>query len=419
MIQSMKLRGAVMMLAMLGVAPETAFAEARWCVWTNDTTVVSASPSGTLRCYADAPCGIDIGCSEGRLCESGQCVPACTSIRLVDNTMGCVNAPPIRSGMPPRVETDDGRVFTPVGACTEPARSCGASWEEWEQGYTQVETSSVGTFRYRTSMWGSQDTDSDGCMDGADGTPCAPSEITACGFRFLPNSCGEPITPVGQCCVSGSRVECGDCAPNECSTVYACQPTSEFWSCPPLEGSRGVGACLRVEEGEPRLSGLSGYCLFPEFVEGCDLGELTDGDACFKFDGVPVLNFFAGDCDEDGCPNGYDAAPCTRCDGEACGTVSRDPRSTCPNGRAADTELDPSDCNPDAGTSDAGVATGDAGVASPMDTGIQSNTDTGPRPTFGGGGGCTCTASRSASHGSALLALGLALTCIARRRRTR
>lgn len=425
MIQSMKLRGALMVLATLVLAPQVARAEARWCVWTNDTIVRPDAP-GTLRCYADAACMTSIDCSEGRVCQAGECIPVCTSIRLATDPDGCEERDAFspRSGMPPSIETDHGG-FNPTGVCdSELAVTCGLSWSDWERGYTQDERTFLGVLPQRTSTWGAADFDGDDCVDGGDTTPCTPISST-CRTRQLPLSCGTinvGTEPNGTCCIRDGAVECGatcELDESECSTVQACRPDAVLWSCGPLGTESGI--CLRVEDEPSPVEGLAGYCLFPEFFLGCDMSDPPGSDSpCFRFDGAIELNFFEGDCDNDGCPNGYDLAPCERCDGEFCGATSRDPRDRCRNTRAPEMTIDPSDCSADAGVSD------DAGVNIPVDAGsmigsdanISQAMDTGPRATFGGGGGCTCTASSGASHRIGLLAVGLALALIQRRRRS-
>lgn len=407
-----------MVLLSTVVAPASALAEARWCVWTNES-VATPGEAGTLRCYLDRSCADNTDCDEGRLCEGTQCVPACTSIRLAEAAMECgANATSFsaRNGAPPNIETNDGEPFTPTGVCLSAARfACGEDWRAWERSYVQEETFFLGSFPQRTSAWGQADFDGDGCPDGGDEMPCVADSSTTCLPASLPSSCETSSAPSGTCCRDSGEVTCGSvCEENEdeCSTVRACQPTSEFWSCAPLGTVSQRGACLRIEGDTAPVEGLAGYCLFPEFFQGCAIDALPE-TGCFEIDGDLELNFFEGDCDDDGCPNGYDPAPCSRCDGAFCRTTSRDPRPGCGGTRPTDALMDPIDCpTPDAGTSDAGSASDDAGITPAMDTG--------PRPTFGGGGGCTCSTAHRASHGAGLLALGLGLawTLTARKRRS-
>ena len=414
-------------LATLVLAPEMARAEGRWCVWTNETIVRPDAP-GTLRCYEDLPCVTSTDCSEGRICGGGECIPACTSIRLATDAEGCAERVAFfpRSGMPPNVETDHGD-FNPTGVCDfELAVTCGISWSDWERGYIQVEDTFLGALRQRTSAWGAADFDSDTCIDGSDALPCVANPGT-CRPRRLPLSCGTlnaGTDPNGTCCFVSGRVTCGDVCEDdedECSTVRACRPDAVLWSCGPLAAGTGAGACARVEDEFSPVEGLAGYCLFPEFFEGCGMSDPPGADSpCFRFGSAIELNFFEGDCDSDGCPNGYDLAPCVRCDGEFCGVSTRDPRERCHNTRGAEMNIDPSDCSGDAGISDDASINvlADAGITSETDAHIRELMDAGARPTFGGGGGCTCTASSNPSPRIGLLAIGLALAVMKRRRRS-
>ena len=426
MIQSMKLRGALMVLLSTVVAPTGALAEARWCVWTNATDVIPGMP-GTLRCYADLPCPTGSECTEGRICADGFCVPVCTSIRLSTDQDDCdeSSAFSVRTGTPPNIETDRGE-FNPTMVCRSNfARyACGDDWHEWELAYIQPEDTFLGAYPQHTSAWGAVDSDRDGCIDGRDTVPCAPDSYPCATTTPLPPSCGARASigaPSGTCCISGGGVTCDSACmvEGQCSTVQACRPDSVCWSCEPLAATTQSGVCLRVETEFSPVEGLAGYCLFPEFFVGCDMGDTPgSGSPCFQYGGAPELNFFEGDCDDDGCPNGYDLAPCTRCDGEICGVTTRDPRERCNNTRAPEINIDPPGCtNADASMN----LLADAGATSQTDANINPLMDAGARPTFGGGGGCTCTVSSNASSNAsprmALLAVGLALVVVKRRRR--
>jgi hypothetical protein len=133
-------------------------------------------------------------------------------------------------------------------------------------------------------------------------------------------------------------------------------------------------------------------------------------------------NFFAGDCDGDGAPNG--------CDDEIC--MPGGGTSTCtsvPGVGCTPSYTPPPDAGVDAGP-DSGSDAGDAGGESETDGGSNvTPTDGGSGgidggagghvPSFGGGGGCRCAVgSRQAPLGSILFGLALGIV-IAQRRRSR
>jgi hypothetical protein len=424
MFQSMKLRGAWLAAAWVVLAPKVALAEARWCTWTNDT-VASGDP-GTLRCYADmAECMTNADCGVGRICDGTNCVPPCTTIRLAEDGGDCDGTSFVRlSGTAPAVvSVPSSTTFAPTGYCqiagTGPVCSPTPTWTRWEASYLQEDAGAPALVGLQhTNVWGAADSDGDTCVDGGDPNVCTGPRPTTCGDRQRPATCGASEGPSGVCCIVGATVECGSCPAEDCSTIQACNPDSDLWSCAPLSGTTANGACLRNDDNPVPIDGATGVCIFPAFLRGCLMPGLPDmGAACFTTptDG-PTTNFFDGDCDRDGCPNGHDSAPCLRCDGAQCLAVAiHEPRDRCRRLRMAEDEpIDPMDCRTDAALPDTGSH--DAG---PVDAAMDApspDAQIPPQVTFGGGGGCACTTgARPRGHGLSLLVLGL-LAWIARRR---
>ncbi|HJL14449.1 MAG TPA: hypothetical protein RMH99_02265 [Sandaracinaceae bacterium LLY-WYZ-13_1] len=140
-------------------------------------------------------------------------------------------------------------------------------------------------------------------------------------------------------------------------------------------------------------------------------------------------NWYLGDCDGDGCPNGADPAPCA--DGsELCEATP----FLGPSCDGTPTPVDagvtpPVDAGPtpgaDAGPTpapDAGPPLAvDAGPSPPMDAGTAPGVDAAEAPNgleFTGGGGCTCRAAPArGGSGAWLAALGLLGWIAGRRRR--
>lgn len=411
MIQSMKLRGALVLIS-LWFAPQVAFAEARWCTWTNETVAMS-TVGATLRCYADLPafCANNMDCGAGRVCLEEKCVPPCTTIRLAETSVDCGGSSFVRlSGMaPPVVAVPAGRTFAPVGYCTSTLAGpvCGTTWAAWEASYLHTEDTPFATaLPQHSDVWGQTDSDGDGCVDGGDAATCDPAP-SACGTPQLPGTCTDDAS-ARTCCVVSGMFSCGSCPPSDCSTIVACSPSASVWTC--QVSGLDTGACLRNLGDGSNLDELTGICLFPEFLRGCLAPGLPDmTSACFTSPtNGPTTNFFMGDCDGDGCPNGHDAEPCMACDGERCRVNSVDTRVGCGMPRLAEDEpIDPPSCAPDGGPNDAGM----------MDAPSPSSPDAG-RVSFGGGGGCNCTVGvRGQSRTTASLVLFGLIAWAAKRRR--
>ncbi len=387
-----------MVLLSTMVAPTSVLAEARWCTWTNDS-LLSAEGGGELACESDQDCELDEDC-DGRRCvlvdaTHRVCAPPCTTIRLAQEAADCeLGTYRALSGSAPDV-VDDESDYEPEGyceffgvtTCESAASEPPEDWEAWEAQYIRSESAARRAASH-TNTWGF------GPQAAGCGTP-----------PFAPPSCPQP-RDTGPCAIVGGMLTCSPTG-SVCNAT-ACNPGRTLWTsdCPALAGSVGsVGACAPTDGAENLPLG---FCIYEEWFAGCageDSGSFLD---CFTspIDGS-FGNFYDGDCDGDGCPNGFDSNPCLRCDGSECSTVSRDPRPLCRGLPPVDLR-DPIDCAPDAGPPDAGGASDDAGITA---------MDTGPRPTFGGGGGCTCTASSGTSPSAGLLAVVLALALIQRRRR--
>jgi hypothetical protein len=194
--------------------------------------------------------------------------------------------------------------------------------------------------------------------------------------------------------------------------------------CGTLVGCDGDGDCRRFRDavGSCHLTSTAaggiGVCAYPALgASYCvAVGEALDpmrfARCHTRPDGTATSNYFEGNCDGDGCPNGGDNLPCVN-DRTPCLTLDTTVAcSTSP----IDGGVFPLDAGvvvtPDAGGLDAGPET-DAGVVEPFDAYVP------PASSFGGGGGvrCTCRTARTpASHGVMALSVGLVLATLARRR---
>jgi hypothetical protein len=229
-----------------------------------------------------------------------------------------------------------------------------------------------------------------------------------------------------------------------CSTLFGCTTTSD---CPRIfDGSPTCVPFSAAVSGDP-----PGLCLLLD--PGLDVTYCADGEviphyfsACHTDrTGSLATNYWDGDCDGDGCPNGIDPTTCTR--GGECGTVSRG--LFCATMMAADGGVATVDAGAatddagpeprDAGATMAGDASGNAGDGGRRDAGpitqldgsaaedggrpglFDAGTELVQLPTFSGGGGCRCAAPGSGRAGSgaagALSVLALLLLSVASRRR--
>lgn len=424
------------------VAPAAARAEARWCEWTSGTLF---SARGALVCYPDSdpgrPCAGDADCvstagavGSDRLCIGGECMPPCSTIRLcevdADDCGVGASCRPVSSGRRPDILTPDGAAFSPNGVCVLddpsststalPRALCpdgAASWDAWERAHVyEHDFGTLGTRPVHTNAWGFGDFDGDGCPNDLDALACVSPSGPCAVDPAPPASCG-PRTGTGECCTIEAGTLVCDPDPGACdcsTTLRLCSPGPRVFSteCPPLGTSEGT--CVR-----PDQPGAVGVCLYLAFLDDCsDLGAL-DAARCFVTpDGAPTANFFEGDCDDDGCPNGNDPFRCNACDGVLCSSESTDPRVDCRQG--ADPLPDPARCAPV--EPDAAVAP-DAGAAGPMDAGTE---DAGPEearpPVRFSGGGCTCRAGARPARVTlgemlGVTALGATALGVGRRRR--
>lgn len=215
-----------------------------------------------------------------------------------------------------------------------------------------------------------------------------------------------------------------------CSTVFGC---SEGGDCPRLGGVTGRCAPTGALGGAP-----PGICLYDtadtsRIVYCTGTGPIAH-DAFARCHTTPAgeitTNYYEGDCDEDGCPNGADPAPCLAGDepclepgtlGPLCArpTVPPDAGVSLPD--AGPPAADAAISTPDGGNAGEDAGGGeDAGSGGDLDAGPSREMDAGEVPPgigFNGGGGCRCAVPGGASSsGSGALALAaLALVAIARR----
>jgi MYXO-CTERM domain-containing protein len=200
------------------------------------------------------------------------------------------------------------------------------------------------------------------------------------------------------------------CRPH-CGTMVGCSVDGD---CRPFRTFAGV--CLRGADGAT----TTGICAY----RGLGVSYCTDGGDTtieplmlahchLRPDGSVTSDYFEGDCDQDGCANGGDVAPCVAGE-EPCGTP--DLTIACSNA-TPDAGVPERDAGApiDAGSRDAGIEPFDAGATEP---GIDANQLTGV--SFGGGGGvrCSCRTTRAAppSPLGTLAVAAVALTVAGRRR---
>ncbi len=305
------------------------------------------------------------------------------------------------------------------------------------------------------------DCDDDGCPNGFDTNPCHADDgacTPAMGERAESPWCA-PL-PALACDVSTAGViMCGDARPctvgatsplpcgfgaceAEWSDVPRCRPPcSDFFlcavgasypeQCPQLNGQPGT--CVPLPAAIPAPPLRDGYCTYSDFTDASCAGT-TLTPSCFQPPGMTRLtdDFFAGDCDRDGAPNGCDDAICMA--GGGTSTCRPEPGPGCTPSYTPPPDAGPgpdagSDAGDDAGEdadtgADAGQEPGTDGGSNvtPTDTGsggMDAGASGGPVASFAGGGGCRCAVgSRQAPLGSIVLALALGIV-IAQRRRAR
>jgi MYXO-CTERM domain-containing protein len=228
-----------------------------------------------------------------------------------------------------------------------------------------------------------------------------------------PYGCEVPTACMGEddCMLPGESCVTFDADVRAC---YARLPDQELFCCSSVKDCPTIGTAMPTEcadvvgheSGEP--TGMR-VCRYPRADAICAERDLapTDRDleTCLMSPGDRIVTrWVEGDCDDDGCKNGLDLAPC-------------DPTMGC-TPRPADAGTDAGGGELDSGMNgnDAGTAV-DSGTTTRMDSGGGS----GPPPgdvTYHGAGGCDCrtAGSRATTWPAALPALGLALLALRRRR---
>lgn len=370
----------VTLIALL--APARAAAEGRWCEWAQDRLV---GERGVLVCRADTACATG-SCSRlgesDLVCLDGECVPPCSTIRLCDTTADCPAGAMCTLLDGPR-PTIAGGGYAPAGACaasdTAPSRGvfppaslpCAHTWEGWEALYRyDQEFPGFGRRPVHTPTWTHGDSDGDGCVNQLDDVMCVSGTGPCLAVEpSPPPTCPAPTLPTERCCtVVGGALRC-DGADCSCSTIRACNPEPRAYGdseCPALLSDGNPGACLR-----PGAPGTLGVCFFEEFLEDCGDLEALDFASCFRTGrGTFTTNFFEGDCDADGCPNGQDVDRCEPCDGAACADESVDMCAEVSNAGLAD----PIRCVP----ADASTPPLPDGAIAPLDGDITPLDDAGP-----------------------------------------
>lgn len=268
---------------------------------------------------------------------------------------------------------------------------------------------------------------------GSFGVSTAHAELTLCTLKALPDD-GPPTITCEPPQFCSNDDECGAEGEGEaicqeiptgggvcrvlCSTLFGCD-TDDDCNKLPVATAR----CVPYELSDPAAPPDGGvvrqsFCHFPLLAEqycvpaGEERVTLESFRKCHTtVDGTLTNDYFDGDCDHDGCPNGDDGAPC---DGAGtCGLVPG-PRPFCER-----IEILPPE--------DAGIEEADAGVTQDEDGGVagkdagkpSASIDAGPAVSFRGGGGAGCSVSASRSDGSigGFAIVGLAAVGFLRRRR--
>ena len=323
----------------------------------------------------------------------GGCMPECGTILACETSEDCFVADPEAFCVPTR----GGSSLSVGGFCetaTIPLTYCERT------GFVEdVDFIDCHTLPYSdtlTSSWFDGDCDGDGCPNGADDDVCAAS--SGCGPATAPlRICPRRLIGVGpeQCTFGSSagatvlscatahscasdRMDCPDvgfmcrdgmCEPTICGSLYGCRQASD------CEGTPfGPGTCVRAPDAfAPAPEGPDGFCAFSTYRTDARCAP-TIGDCTRTPFGATTLDFFAGDCDSDGCPNGADDSVCvagfTSCPATlslACGTMLQ-------------------------ARVDAGVPFLDAGAS--VDAGVPLDAPAPPQVSFAGGGGCRCGVGR-------------------------
>jgi hypothetical protein len=298
------------------------------------------------------------------------------------------------------------------------------------------------------------DCDGDGCPNGHDTDPCTPS--AACDILVSPFESPFCAHPPALACdvIAGRGFVCEDARPCDpmlgstangcsigtcesgwsdaprcrppCSTLFLCVPGAlpgggaPREQCPQLDGADGQ--CVALPSGVPSIDGRDGVCIYTDFFDTSCVGA-TVSSACFDDpSGALTTNFFAGDCDGDGAPNGCDAMRCASGGGTSTcvGTAGAGctPSYTAPDaGLDEDAGVDAGSAPLDGGPTRDAAPTGDASTIMDATTPISSGSEV----SFGGGGGCRCgvIGGRARTDAGVALVLALLAITIERRRLTR
>lgn len=380
------------------VLPSTARADLSGCLLTGSNSEDGAS----MGCEGLELCGTEGLCRDGLACNAaGLCLPECSTLVGCDRDEECGT---LRAGGTcQRFAT--GVDLGAAGVCTAPDLPI-----QYCNGTGPI---SVNRFLACHALpfsdtlapsWFDGDCDRDGCPNGSDPFPCVSgstcgrpdAEAAVCPHRlvgvgpercvFLPSSEIASCATAHPCsarsdCPEGFACPAGTCEPTACTALYSCRHLAD---CP--EGTE-LGEpilCLPTTRLDPGLGHGDGFCLFASFGVTAACTALGDARSCFVRDGRFSNDFFQGDCDLDGCPNGLDPSPCSADVSEPCRPDGVSPAcgTSIPPARDAGVPFD------DAALPDGGAIPFDAAPfdAAPFDGGVDE------RVTFGGGSGCVCTA---------------------------
>lgn len=233
-------------------------------------------------------------------------------------------------------------------------------------------------------------------------TPCVPGDDVCSGFTE--GVCGTALADLPLYC----RPHCG--------TILAC---SEGADC--RRWRDALGDCRLVAAGmDPPFS----VCAYPSLgatycgTPGAPVPTERFAACHTRPDGSPTSNYFEGNCDGDGCPNGGDLLPCVN-DRAPCSEL--DLTISC-SSAPIDAGVPDGGNLPDASVTAFDAGDLDAGASVPFDAGASVPFDA-PASlpvSFGGGGGCRCAVGSGGAPSSALAASAVLLaTVITRARRKR
>jgi len=404
---------------LLLLIPSNARAELAGCLLTGANSDGGAS----IACEGLELCASGAVCRDGLACNvtSGLCLPECSTIVGCDADEEC---DALRVGGSCQRFASGMDLWT-GGVCTAPElpiQYCNGTGNVSVDRFLACHTLPFSDTL--APSWFDGDCDGDGCSNGGDLLPCisggacgrpdplallCPHRLVGVGPErcvFLPS--GAPSCATAHPCSAASECPegfaCSDetCEPVACTAVYSCRNVAD---CPRGTELGEPVVCLPTARLDPGRGHGDGFCLFDSFAVTSACFGLLEAQSCFFRDGAFSNDFFQGDCDLDGCPNGLDPSPCS-VDGAA---LCR-PDGTSP---ACDTPIPPARL-------DAGVPFEDAALPDGGGTFDAAVFDggTNERVTFGGGGGCVCRAGRSAHHGALMsLVSFLVLSLLLLRRR--